>query len=182
MIAFEAALSLLKKHRLHPDVIRHCQGVSRIAHDLARQIKNREPRLEVDPEKVRVTALLHDIGRSRKGTHERHSVRILEEEGLGEIAGIIMHGLLYERLLLEGREDKSLLPRTLEQKIVCYADLRFSQTPMTLRERIEDAVERKKANEKEVRIIRKGEKRLYRLEEELLALAGADKIEEKDEG
>ncbi len=174
MITPEAAFSLLEKHDLHPDIIRHCQGVSRVAHSMALHIETRRPGIGVDPGKVRVAALLHDIGRARNGSHEHRSVRILRAEGLDEIADIIMHGLVYEKTLLQGRDDRSLLPRTLDQKIVCYADLRFGQVPMTLRERFDDALERNKANEEEVRIIRNGEARMFRLEAELLDLAGPE--------
>jgi len=171
MIGIHDALALLAKHGLHPDVVAHCVGVSEFAGDLAQRIAERHPELGIDPEKVRIAALLHDVGRGSQEDHELRSVEILRQEGLGEIADIVLHGMVYETSVLRGKDDKSLLPQTLEQKIVCYADLRFCQAPMSLRERIEDALERKKHRPQTVWIIRKAEGRFFDLEKELLDLA-----------
>jgi uncharacterized protein len=182
MISFENALGLLQRHGVHPHVITHCIGVSEVALDLALRARVRNPHLDIDPEKVRIGGLLHDLGRCRPSLHEWHTIRILRNEGLGDIADIAMHGTPYERvLLLDGVEDESLLPQTVENKIVAYADLRFGQRPMSLTERLTDAVARKSASAAAVRIIHQAEERLFALEAEVLALAGLEPGEESDE-
>jgi putative nucleotidyltransferase with HDIG domain len=174
MLSYDDALALLGAHALHPDIVRHCVGAAEFARGLATRISERHPALPLDVERVRVTTLLHDIGRTRPGIHEYNSVEILREEGHPDLADIVLHGTLYETFQLQGRTDPSLLPQTLEQKIVCYADLRFGQRPMTLRERLDDAHARKGHNEGDARTLRLAEKRLAALEAELLALAGVE--------
>jgi putative nucleotidyltransferase with HDIG domain len=170
-IDYDAASALLERYRPPEAVVAHCRGVARVAFDLARAIAEAHPRLGVDPDKVRVAALLHDIGRVREGAHEQNTVAILREEGLSELADIAMHGASYEASVLTGRPDESLLPQSIEQKILCYADLRYCQRPMGLRERLDDAMERRSACPEAVRTIRLAEERLFRLEAELLELA-----------
>jgi putative nucleotidyltransferase with HDIG domain len=182
MISYDSALGLLQRHGVHPRVIHHCIGVSEVAFDFALRVRANDPTLDINPEKVRIAGLLHDLGRCRPRLHEWHTLWILRNEGLGEIADIAMHGTPYERvLLLEGVEDESLLPQTIENKIVAYADLRFCQRPMSLTERLSDAVARKNASSDAVRIIRQAEERLFALEAEVLALVGIEPGEEEDE-
>ncbi len=169
MITYNEGVALLHKHHVHPNVIHHCQGASEVAWQLAHQIIEAYPGLHLDPEKVRLTALLHDIGRSRPGIHEHNSVEILKEEGLPELAEIVMHGTLYEIYLLRGEEAPHLLPQTLEQKIVCYADLRFAQEPMTLRERFDDANRRRADVPEIIQALALAEERFFALEAEILA-------------
>ncbi len=168
MISYDEGVALLHKHHVHPNIIHHCQGAAEVAWQLARQILEAYPGLHLDPEKVRLAALLHDIGRSRPGIHEHNSVEILHEEGLPELAEIAMHGALYEIYLLRGQKTPHLLPQTLEQKIVCYADLRFAQEPMTLRERLDDAIQRKNHIPEIVNALTLAEERLFALETEIL--------------
>jgi len=182
MISYENALALLQRYGLHPHVINHCIGVSEVAFDLALRTRANNPALDIDPEKVRIAGLLHDLGRCRPRSHEWRTVRILRQEGLDDIAEIVMHGALYERvLLLKGVADESLLPRTVENKIVAYADLRFCQRPMSLTERVSDALVRKSASPSAVRIIRHAKERLFALEAEVLALAGLEPCGESNE-
>ncbi len=174
MLDYDEALALLKRQGLHPAIVNHCQGASAFALELATRIAERHPELEVRPELVRVASLLHDIGRARPGDHEHNSVEMLEEIGEPELAHLVLHGVLYETSILEDREDPSLLPETVEQKIVSYADVRFGQEPLTLRERIEDAIERKKPYPAVARAIAHSIERFEALERELLALAEWD--------
>ena len=174
MLSYADALALLGKHGLHPDIVRHCVGAAEFARRLAGRIAERHSELALDAERVRVTALLHDIGRTRPGIHEYHSVEILREEGHPDLAEIVLHGTLYETFQLQGRRDPSLLPQTVEQKIVSYADLRFGQVPMTLRERLDDAHARKGHNAQDARTLELAEERLAALEAELLSLAGGE--------
>lgn len=175
MIPYTDAMTLLRKHDLHPNIVSHCIGVGEVAFCLALRIVSNCPHLNIDPHKVRMVALLHDIGRCRRGIHEWNSAHVLREEGLAALADIVMHGTLYETFLLRGVTDDRLLPKTIEQKIMNYADLRFCQRPMTLRERLDDALERKRNDPDAVATIRLSEVRLALLEEEILTLAGLGK-------
>jgi putative nucleotidyltransferase with HDIG domain len=172
MLDYDEALTFLKRQGLHPAIVNHCQGAAAFALKLATRIAERHPGLGVRPEPVRVAALLHDIGRVRPGDHEHNSVAMLEEMGETELASLVLHGVLYETSILEDREDPTLLPRTVEQKIVSYADVRFGQEPLSLRERIEDAIERKRHHPPVARAIAHSIERFEALERELLDLAG----------
>ena len=179
MITYDDALAMLERHEVHPDIIRHSEGVAEIALDLATRIAEERPELGVNAEKVRLAALLHDLGRCRSSAHEWHTGAILRNAGLGRIAEITMHGAAYERvLLLEGVADESLLPHSVENKIVAYADLRFCQVPMSVEERLQDAIERKSASPLAVRIIRAAEPRFRELEAEVLGLLESEEAED----
>lgn len=177
MIDREGARRLMERYSLHEDIVRHSEGVARVAFDLARAIAAEHPELGVSPERVEVAALLHDIGRARPGRHEFNTLAILREEGLEELADIALHGTLYEASVLEGRPDESLLPRSIEQKILCYADLRFCQRPMTVHERIADAIARRNGNPATVRVLELAEKRWLEMEEEIQDLARGCRVD-----
>jgi putative nucleotidyltransferase with HDIG domain len=172
MITFESALKLLHKYGLKPERIRHCQGVADYAATIAGRIHQRHPELPVDPQKVRIAALLHDIGRGQPGNHETNSVRILQEEGLPELAAIVMHGTLYEMNKLRGNDDPAFLPQTLENKLVAYADTRFRLSPVSLEERIADIKKRRADNPQKIAAVEMSVSRMKALEAEILSLAG----------
>ena len=102
------------------DRVKHSEAVAAFAYQIAKEIKADHPEKDVDPEKVRLGGLLHDIGRGvREGDHEENSVKILNDLGHSELAKIVMHGRLYEKRFLQtGHKDAMLLPHTLENKIV----------------------------------------------------------------
>jgi putative nucleotidyltransferase with HDIG domain len=170
MLTYDQALALLARYGIPESRIEHCKGVSEFAYSLAQKISASHPELPVDPEKVRIAALLHDIGRSRPGDHELNSVAILREEGHPELADIVMHGSMYEISQLRGTDDPSLLPHSLENKIVAYADARFRLSIVTLEERFTDVKERHKNNPEKVASVAMGQKRFEELEKELQEL------------
>ena len=118
---YEKALKFLEKTfpNNQYNIIGHCKAVSNLAYDIAKKLKANG--IYIDIEKVRVAALLHDIGRAN-GT-ENHSVdggKILRALGKKEIAEIIeRHGSGFEET-----NDENHLPKTIEDKIVIYADSR----------------------------------------------------------
>jgi putative nucleotidyltransferase with HDIG domain len=169
-ISKSAALELLRKYGLPEKRIKHSIGVAQFAFKLAKQIHAKHPELSVDPAKVRIAGLLHDIGRSQSGDHEINSVRILKQEGLADIAAIVMHGTVYETMRLRGRDDRSLLPHSLENKIVAYADARFRLSVVTLKKRMDEIKVRRANDIEKVKAVDMAMKRFYRLEKELLAL------------
>jgi len=125
MIAEKQALALLEKYKIPGNIIEHCKAVSRKASEVSERI-NARGKAKVDCQKMRVAGLLHDIGKvsflkedgeeeSGIERHELESGRILEREGLPEIADIVVkHGM--QTLIGSPTE------LTLEQKIIIYAD------------------------------------------------------------
>lgn len=122
----ERAIRILREVGCSPKVIKHCQAVARKAIWIAKRIRTRG--YEVDLELVETGALLHDIGRSR--THGiRHGIigaEILRRGGLGEFARFAENHLGAGIPSVEARElglpAKDFMPKTLEEKIVVYAD------------------------------------------------------------
>ncbi len=114
---YEHATRILKKYVNDENVLMHCISVAEIAEQIAEAINENGHRINV--EKVKSAALLHDVGRGIDHTeHERHSAEILQKEGFPELAEMVKtHGVRYERF---GNEE--FLPKTIEQKIVSYAD------------------------------------------------------------
>ncbi len=122
MISEQEAIGLLKKYEVPEHIIKHCRAVTKAALEIAEKNKDRNP----DFEKIKIAALLHDIGRVKtlRGTpteefgdnrHERHSVEILKKEGLDEIAEIVSkHGFM-----LADYKPEDL---TIEEKILVVAD------------------------------------------------------------
>jgi putative nucleotidyltransferase with HDIG domain len=171
MIAESDALALLHKYHIAEKRIAHSIVVADFAYALASRIRAAHPSLQVDPTTVKIAALLHDIGRSREGDHEINSVDILNEEGLHEIAAIVIHGTIYEIIRLRGRDDPSLLPRTLENKIVAYADARCKDRPIEMQERWAEIEERRSGEPEKIASLRLAKNRFFALERELKELS-----------
>jgi len=123
----EEAISLLRKVGCQPNVVNHCIAVMRVAAKIARKIRTRG--LNVNIHLVRVGALLHDIGRSK--THSvNHAVvggRIARSLSLPDpiISIIEKHvggGITPEEAERLGWPKGDYMPRTIEEKIVTYAD------------------------------------------------------------
>jgi|WetSurMetagenome_2_1015567.scaffolds.fasta_scaffold00119_29 putative nucleotidyltransferase with HDIG domain len=168
MITYRRALSLLAKYGLDKGRIDHSRKVSAFAFDLAKKIHSRHPSLDVDPEKVRVAALLHDIGRSREGDHETNSVDILTMEGHPDLAAVVMHGSMYEISALRGAPDESFLPKSLENKMVAYADARVKDRVVSLQERFGEVLSRRAMEKEKVKSVIMAMERYFTMEKELM--------------
>jgi len=116
----------------------------------ALEIANRNPDLRIDTEFVAEAAMLHDIGifmcyAPRIHCHgENHYIKhgylgaeLLRAEGLPRHAlvcerhtgvGISLKAILEKNLPLPHR---NMLPVSLEEKLICYADKFFSKTQLT---------------------------------------------------
>jgi len=123
----EEALKLLSESGCTPQVIKHCKMVASIAMEIAEACRKRG--LNVDVELVRIGALLHDIGRSETHTvnHVIRGAEIARSLGLPKpvISIIERHvggGISLQEAKRLGWPIKSYIPRTLEEKIVTYAD------------------------------------------------------------
>jgi uncharacterized protein len=121
------AISLLTKAGCSPDVIRHCKSVADLATRIAKKIAGKG--IVVDVNLVHIGALLHDIGRARTHSIEHavvganiarshrlptSLVRIIERH--------IGSGMTAAEAAQLGLPKRSFLPRSLEEKIVVYAD------------------------------------------------------------
>lgn len=165
----EEALRLLRRSGCRENVVRHCEAVAELAVEIAYVLK--EKNLEVDVELVETGALLHDIGRSK--THSvHHAVRgaeIAKTLGLPEsIISIIKRhvggGISQADAQRLGWPKDIYVPRTIEEKIVCYADKLIDGS-----KRVPINVTIEKMSE---RLPPSAIERMQRLHEEMIALVG----------
>ena len=123
------ALSLLVKAGCSPNVVEHCKRVAAFAVKIAEACLKKQPNLNV--ELVEISGLLHDIGRSRTHSvnHALEGGRIARGFGLpaSVVHAIERHaggGIPKEEAKKLGWPPRDFVPKTLEEKIVCYADKR----------------------------------------------------------
>jgi uncharacterized protein len=126
LLTREQGLRILSEVGCPPEVIRHSLAVERKALEIAKRIS--ENGYAVDLKLVELGAILHDVGRSR--THGiEHGIRgaeILRSKGLGKFTGFaeahIGAGIPANEAKELGLPERDFMPRTLEEKIVTYAD------------------------------------------------------------
>ncbi|UCH03305.1 MAG: TIGR00295 family protein, partial [Candidatus Bathyarchaeota archaeon] len=108
-------------------VITHCKAVSKLAVKIATKIKKKG--IQVDIKLVTIGSLLHDIGRSK--THNvDHAITgseiarslSLPESIVNIIERHIGSGIPAAEAVQMGLPQKDLIPQSLEEKIVSYAD------------------------------------------------------------
>jgi uncharacterized protein (TIGR00295 family) len=123
----ERSLALHAKYGSSERVVSHCRTVTRVSMVLADALaaKGRD----VDRHSIVAGALLHDIGRSRTQTVEHGYVgaKILEDEGVDSVVVEIVRrhvgaGISSEEAKRLGFPAGDYVPRTLDQKVVCFAD------------------------------------------------------------
>ncbi len=123
----EQALRILKEEHCSKKVIAHCEAVSKLAKETAETCRKKG--LSIDVEVVEIGGLLHDVGRSRTHSvnHALVGAEIAQAKGLPEsiISIIKCHiggGITPVEARRLGWPRDDYVPRTLEQKIVSYAD------------------------------------------------------------
>ena len=121
------AMAIHTKYKTGVYIIGHCQAVAMAAEIMAEEAERRGH--AVDKKAVIAGALLHDIGRSRSQTvmHGAQGAEILEKEGVdGKVVEIVRKhvgaGISSEEAKKLGLPDFDYIPRTLEERIVCFAD------------------------------------------------------------
>jgi putative nucleotidyltransferase with HDIG domain len=171
--SYSNAQWLLRTYLTDPDRILHSETVARIAFDTAKKIQKKHPSLNINPEKVRIAGLLHDIGYADPtGHHEMNSVKILKKYGWDEIAEIVLHGYVYEMHLMEGIEEERYRPTSIENKIVIFADLVCDRNHeiAEVQERINEVKQRKQKDTKRIQALEMAETRLLLIELEIVTL------------
>jgi uncharacterized protein (TIGR00295 family) len=123
----EQCLALHAKYGSSDRIVIHCRTVARISKQLTDAFQGKA--VEVDAIAVIAGALLHDIGRNRTQTVEHGYVgaKMLEEERVDAIVVEIVRrhvgaGIAAEEAARLGFPKGDYIPRTLEQKVVCFAD------------------------------------------------------------
>jgi uncharacterized protein len=127
LLSSQMALRLLSEIGCSERVIAHCKAVSALAVKFAEACEKKG--LDVDVDLVEVGALLHDIGRSKTHgvNHVIVGVEIAKSLNLPEsIVSIIERhvggGITADEAKELGWPVKDYVPKTLEEKLVAYAD------------------------------------------------------------
>jgi uncharacterized protein len=137
------AIELLRKHsntaKDFRGVLLHSKGVQKLAVELAKKInKNSVIRKKADVEFIRIASLLHDIGRfkippgKKSAAHGYEGGKILKKEGIDKRfirvcethVGYWIGNKEIDRYKIP-IPRKSYRPRSIEEKIIAYADKRF---------------------------------------------------------
>lgn len=121
------ALALHRKYGSSEVIVRHCLTVARVAGVLAEGFQKAGK--SVDASAVAAGALLHDIGRNRTRTvrHGLEGAMMLSGEGVQDSVVQIVRrhvgaGISAEEAKKLGLPDLDFVPRTLEERIVCFSD------------------------------------------------------------
>jgi uncharacterized protein (TIGR00295 family) len=163
------ALEFHKRAASSDQVVRHCKLVAKVSEIIAKGLLEKGQR--VNERVIYSAALLHDIGRSETNSilHGVAGARIVERFGCDEsVAEIIRRhvgaGISSEEAEKYGFPKGDYVPRTLEQKVVCFADkLVASETIVSFEREAEKF--RRKALDVE---------RLYALKESIRLALGQD--------
>jgi uncharacterized protein len=123
----EEAAALHRKCGSSEAIIEHCKTVARVAGALAEEFQRRGK--SVDVEAVVAGAMLHDIGRARSQSvmHGVEGAEMVEREGVdGKVVEIVRRhigaGIAPGEAARLGLPDLDYIPRSLEERIVCFAD------------------------------------------------------------
>ncbi len=158
------AEKLLRKYVKDESVVKHCLMVGKVAWKIANNLRKKG--YLIDPELAMVGGILHDLGRARgKPSHAFKGAEILRNEGYPDYARFCeTHGFVVEEakyLGLPGNYE----PKTLEEKVVVYADFRVKKDKVVSLDEKFRYLKRIYADVSEW--ILEGEKRIRKLEEEL---------------
>jgi len=174
----EEVKKLWDKYKLSEDVRKHCMKVAEVALKIANSI---ESDVGIDKNAVLIGALLHDIGRAVTNDPFLHfikSAEILRKEGFDDKIVKIAErhfsaGLSKEDAKKLGLPIKNYMPKSLEEKIVSFADnLVFGDKERKFVDFMKRLDEIDKRNGKFKWLTEKTRKRALKIKEELEKLSG----------
>ncbi len=123
----KAALRLHEKYGSDDRIVKHCQTVAKVALLLTTALAAKD--VDVDDRAIVAGALLHDVGRTRTQTvqHGYVGAELLRSEGVDWVVLEIIRkhvgaGISKEEAVSLGFLKGDYVPRTLEEKIVCFSD------------------------------------------------------------
>ena len=127
-------LAILNKNKTPSNVIGHSKAVCKLAEEIAGNLIKRG--IQVNKELVTAAALLHDIERE-KDNHIVAGAELLKRLGFYEVSETTKKHSLYNL------DDEKVQPKTIEEKIIFYADKRVKGDKIvSLDERHEDLKKR----------------------------------------
>jgi putative nucleotidyltransferase with HDIG domain len=163
----DEAERILGELRLPAGIVRHSEGVARVAVAAARLVAAAGIPVKVGV--VEAAALLHDIDkpetRRTGGPHGEVGARMLEAMGFGELAAAVSSHPAYCLL------DENRYPRGWEPVLVSLADKYVEQTFMTIDERLDGMADRHPSYRDEIEASRSA---AHALEAELAEAAGLE--------
>ncbi len=130
----EECLDILNKNKTPSNVIEHCKTVCKFAEDIAEKLIKKG--VKVNKKLVVAAALLHDIERD-KDNHVTVGEKLLKSMGLSEVSEVTKKHSLYNI------EKENIHPKTIEEKIVFYADKRIKGHKIVSLEERFDAIKKK---------------------------------------
>ena len=126
----EECLAILNKNKTPSNVVKHCKTVCRVAEELADKLIAKG--INVNKHLVIAAAMLHDVERD-KDDHVIAGVNLIRNMGFPEVAEVMKKHGLYRI------ENEDVQPKTIEEKIVFYADKKsMGNKVVSLAERIKD--------------------------------------------
>ena len=121
------ALQLLKDANCASHVLRHCRAVATVAVRIAQEIAQQGHPIDIDL--VQAGAILHDIGRGATHNIDHGVAGVIIAQSFGLAPPIIQiierhigSGITSNEARRLGLPVKDYLPKSLEEKIVTYAD------------------------------------------------------------
>lgn len=126
----QESFQLLWQHNVPDNVIRHSIVVSRVAAEVAAELDKKGKKVNL--RLLDSSAILHDIGKLQP-EHEKAGFNLLVKHGYREVAEVILTHPLHYIL------DRKNRPKTIEQKILHYADKRVMHHKVVpVKERLAD--------------------------------------------
>ena len=130
----DECLDILTKNKTPSNVIEHCKAVCRLSEEVADNLI--ADGIKVNKKLVIAAALLHDVERIKEN-HVKVGAKLIKSLGFPEVAKVMVRHSMYQI------EDSKNIPKTVEEKIVFYADKRaLGGKIVSLKERFDDTKKR----------------------------------------
>ena len=130
----DECLDILTKNKTPSNVIEHCKAVCRLSEEVADNLI--ADGIKVNKKLVIAAALLHDVERV-KDNHVKVGAKLIKSLGFPEVAKVMVRHSMYQI------EDSKNIPKTVEEKIVFYAEKRaLGGKIVSLKEKFNDTKKR----------------------------------------